>query len=178
MWHALWKDWPAQFSFSQNETGLPGYFGSTGNVAASLLLGYVDSTNIPSLANTSVNHFVPHTFDAYAQDDYKVTSRLTVNYGFRWGLYMPMTEKHDIYSAVDLFMPNPAAGNIPGSYVFAGLNGQGKCLSSACGIANGLAPRIGVAWRLSNRVVIRSGYGISYFPTGLYVELIPSEVIG
>ena len=168
MWHALWKDWPAQFSFSQNETGLPGYFGSTGNVGASLLLGYVDSTNIPSLANTSVNYRVPRTFDVYAQDDYKVTSRLTVNYGLRWGLYMPMTEQHNIYSAVDLFMPNPSAGNIPGSYVFAGLNGQGKCLSHACGIANGVAPRVGIAWRVSNRFVIRSGYGISYFPTGLY----------
>ena len=39
MWHALWKDWPAQISFSRNETGLPTALGSTGNEVASFLLG-------------------------------------------------------------------------------------------------------------------------------------------
>jgi hypothetical protein len=166
--HALWKDWPAQFSFSQNETGLPNNFGSTGNVVASFLLGAVDSTNIPSLANTSVNYRVPVTLDLYAQDDYKLSKRVTINYGVRWSLFMPMTEEHNIYSAVDLAKPNPAAGNLPGSYVFAGLNGQGSCLSSACATANGWSPRLGIAWRATNRVVVRSAYGISYYPTGLY----------
>lgn len=167
-WHALWKDWPAQFSFSQNETALPGYFGTTGNVVASFMLGNIDSTNIPSLANTSVNYRVPVTLDFFAQDDYKVTPRLTVNYGLRWSHFSPMTEEHNIYSAVDLSMPNPAAGNRLGSYLFAGLNGQGSCLASACQGASGLSPRLGVAWKVRDRLVVRSGYGISYYSTGLY----------
>jgi hypothetical protein len=166
--HALWKDWPAQFNFSQNETGLPSNFGSTGNAAASLLIGAVDSTNIPSLANTSVNYRVPVTFELYAQDDYKVTPRLTLNYGLRWSLFLPMTEEHNIYSAVDLSTPNPSAGGLPGSYSFAGLNGQGSCLSSACNNANGFAPRAGLAWRALDRMVVRAAYGLSYYATGLY----------
>ena len=55
------------------------------------------------------------TFDAYAQDDYKATSRLTLNYGVRWSLFVPMRERNNIYSAVDLNKPNPAAGNLPGT---------------------------------------------------------------
>ncbi len=167
-WHALWKDWPAQISFGKNETGLPTALGSTGNEISSFLLGYVDTANIPSLANTSVNYRAPYMFDLYAQDDYKVTSRLTLNYGLRWSLYKPFIEMHNIYSAVDLSMPNPSAGNLPGSYVFAGLNGQKRCLSTACISPNRWGPRLGLAYRASNRVVIRSAYGISYFPTGLY----------
>jgi len=167
-WHALWKDWPAQFSFSSNETGLPANFGATGNVVASFLLGAIDSTNIPSLANTSVNYRAPVLLDLFAQDDYKVTPRLTVNYGLRWSYFASFTEEHDIYAAVDLSKPNPAAGNRLGSYVFAGLNGQGSCLSSACNSATGFAPRVGLAWKAANRIVVRSGYGISYYATGLY----------
>jgi hypothetical protein len=166
--HALRKDWPAQFSFSQNETGLPGSFGSTGSASASFLLGVVDSTNIPSLANTSVNYRVPVTLELYAQDDFKITPHLTLNYGLRWSLFFPMTEEHNIYSAVDLSASNSAAGGLPGSYVFAGLNGQGSCLSSACNNASGLAPRIGLAWKVRDRFAVRTGYGISYYPTGLY----------
>jgi hypothetical protein len=168
MWHALWKDWPAQLTFAKNETALPTAIGSTGNEIASLLLGYVDNANIPNLANTSVNYRAPQTYNFYAQDDYKVTSRLTVNYGLRFELYKPIYEKHDIYGAVDLSMPNPSAGGLLGSYTFAGQNGVGSCLPSACNSAGGWAPRLGVAYRVSDRFVVRAGYGISYFPTGLY----------
>ena len=165
--HALWKDWPAQLTISRNETGLPSALGATGQEAASFLLGQIDNSNIPSLGNTSVN-YLWRNLSLYAQDDYKVTPRLTINYGLRWDLFMPMTEEHNILSAVDLSMPNPSVGNLPGSYVFAGRNGQGSCLSSACNSAQGLAPRFGFAWKLSDRLVVRGGYGISYFPTGLY----------
>jgi TonB dependent receptor len=168
MWHALWKDWPAQLTFARNETALPTAIGSTGNEIASFLLGYVDNANIPNLANTSVNYKAPQMFSLYAQDDFKVTSRLTVNYGLRWELYKPIYEEHNIYGAVDLSMPNPSAGGLLGSYTFAGQNGVGSCLPSACKSAAGWGPRLGLAYRLSDRFVVRAGYGISYFPTGLY----------
>ena len=84
------------------------------------------------------------------------------------GAIKAIYERHDIYGAVDLSMPNPSAGNLLGSYTFAGQNGVGSCLPSGCKNAAGWGPRLGVAYRLSDRFVIRSGYGISYFPTGLY----------
>ena len=59
MWHAHWKDWPAQISFSRNENrASPPRWVPLGNEVASFLLGAVDSSNIPSLANTSVNYQV------------------------------------------------------------------------------------------------------------------------
>lgn len=167
LWHALWKDWPAQITFSRGATGFPTSLGATGNEAASLLLGLVDNANIPSLKNTSVN-YQWKTFDGYVQDDYKVTARFTLNFGVRWSLFVPMRERNNIYSAVDLAKPNPAAGNLPGTYVFAGLDGQGSRLSPVQDNVNRFAPRAGLAWKLSNRLVLRSGYGVSYFPTGAF----------
>ncbi len=167
MWHALHKDWPVQITFGRNATAHPAALGSTGNEAASLLLGLVDNSNIPSLTGTLVD-YQQRTFDAYFQDDFKITPRLTINLGVRWSLFLPLQERHDIYSAVDLAKSNPAAGGLPGSYVFAGKDGQGHRLSGGDSSANEFAPRLGLAWRLSEKFVIRAGYGISYFPTGLY----------
>ncbi len=167
MWHALHKDWPVQMTFGRNATAHPAALGSTGNEAASLLLGLVDNANIPSLADTFVD-YRQRTLDAYLQDDFKITPNLTINLGVRWSLFLPLQERHDIYSAVDLAKPNPAAGGLRGSYVFAGRDGQGHRLSGGDSSANEFAPRLGVAWKVTQRLVIRSGYGISYFPTGLY----------
>jgi Carboxypeptidase regulatory-like domain len=168
LWHALYKDWPAQFTISRNETALPSALGSTGEEAASLLLGLIDTSNIPQLADTHVN-YKWQTFGLYAQDSYKVTPHLTLNYGLRWDLFLPMVAPYNnIMSAVNLSMQNPSAGNLPGTYVFAGTDGQGSCLSSACNDAHGIAPRLGLAWQVAKRFVFRGGYGISYYPTGLY----------
>ncbi|MEO8132065.1 MAG: TonB-dependent receptor, partial [Bryobacteraceae bacterium] len=166
LWHALYKDWPVQMTFARTETGLPSSLGATGNEAASLLLGLVDNSNIP-LLKSSVD-YQWRTIDAYAQDDYKVTSRLTINYGVRWSMFIPMQERDNIYSAVDLNKPNPSAGNLAGSYVFAGVDGQGKRLSPVKDSVNRFAPRIGFAWKMSEKIVIRSGYGMSFFPTGAF----------
>jgi hypothetical protein len=168
LWHALYKDWPAQFTISRNETALQSALGSTGVENASLLLGLMDTSNIPQLADTRVN-YKWQTFGLYAQDSYKMTPRLTINYGLRWDVFFPMVAPYNnIMSAVDLSMPNPSAGNLLGTYVFAGTGGQGACLSSACNDAYGIAPRLGVAWQPAKRYVVRGGYGISYYPTGLY----------
>ena len=65
------------------------------------------------------------SFALFVQDDFKITQRLTVNYGLRLDIMTPLVEANDYYSMVDTTKPNPAAGNLPGVYVFAGQNGVG-----------------------------------------------------
>src|SRR5215472_14886810 len=102
--------------------------------------------------------------DAYAQDTYRVNSRLTLNYGLRYELPFPATEKHN---EVNLFVPGAQSTVVPSA--LAGLLYPGDP-----GVPAGLiptqktafAPRIGVALdpRGDAKTVISAAYGIFYEP--------------
>ena len=94
-----------------------------------------------------------------------MSPNLTLNLGLRWDVFTPLTEVADRYSIMDPSAPNPGAGNLPGAYVFAG-NGK-HCLTDACNTDwKNFAPRLGLAWKVTQKSVIRTAYGISYYPTG------------
>ena len=149
------------------EDPTPSALSSTGLPFASFLLGQVDSTTVPVVGGVAP-HNIWKQYGLYVQDDYKVSPRLTLNFGVRWDLFTPLQEAHNWYSVMDPTAPNPAAGNLPGAYVFAGVNGQGSRLTYAKNDSSNFSPRLGLAWRVKDRFVIRSGYGISYFLTGAY----------
>jgi hypothetical protein len=157
----------ANLTFSRNETADPNNLSKTGLEFASFLLGQVDSAG-----QSIYGDFAPKQrswqMGFYGQDDFKITPRLTVNYGMRLDVYLPLAEKHDWYSMADLTTPNPAAGNLPGVYLFAGQNGLGDRIPPADHDALGWGPRVGFAYKLTDNMVIRSGYGISYSQTGAY----------
>ena len=165
--HGTNRDLQANINFSRNETADPQNLGTTGSEIASFLLGQVDSSNIPVEKGISSDVYWRY-LDLYAQDDYKVTSKLVVNYGLRFGLMTPYQERNYNYSIMDQNTPNPDAGNLPGAYIFAGRNGQGATLGYARNDLETYGPRAGFAWNFIPRAVLRGGYGISYFPTGAY----------
>ena len=165
--HGSNRDLQANLNFSRNETADPQNLATTGNEVASFLLGQVDSSNIPVEKGISSDVYWRY-LDLYAQDDYKVTSKLVLNYGLRFGLMTPYQERNYNYSIMDQNTPNPDAGNLPGSYIFAGKGGQGATLGYAHNDLETYGPRIGFAWNVIPRAVLRGGYGISYFPTGAY----------
>jgi hypothetical protein len=158
---------PVSLTFSRNETALPTALSTTGLEYASFLLGLVDSSSM-NLEGGKTPHNLWSQAALYAQDDYKVTPTVTLNLGLRWDLYTPLTETHNWYSVMDPTAPNQVAGNLPGAYVFAGQNGQGSRLTYARNDSSNFSPRLGVAWRLNPKFVIRSAYGLSYFLTGAY----------
>jgi hypothetical protein len=115
----------------------------------------------------------------FVQDDWKVTSRLTLNLGLRWDATMPITEKHNrLNIGLDTTTTSPLAslvnpalfpyGNaaLKGGIMFAGVNGNSD--GSFNSDYNNFAPRIGAAYRLSDKLVARGGYGMYYFNLNIY----------
>jgi hypothetical protein len=160
----------AGFTFSNNETA---NFNSTGTLVsttglgyASYLLGLVDSSVVTqnSVAETGGRY---KTYAFYVQDDFKVSSRLTLNLGLRENIWSPFTEVHNVMSFFNPTLANPLAGGIPGALEFAG-NGPDSCHCSTPVKQHNLnlAPRIGVAYRVNDKTVIRAGFGIFYAHAG------------
>jgi len=117
----------------------------------------------------------------FLQDDFMVHPRITLNFGLRYELVMPFTEKHDLFVNFDPDFTDPATGAkgrfiVPSSSVLSQIDPRmvAYCVAVAgqVGLGRGLlkpdkgnlAPRIGVAWRLTPNSVLRGGYGI-YYPT-------------
>jgi hypothetical protein len=157
----------ANMNFARNQTALPTAISSTGLDFASFLLGYVDSAGL-SIYGPYEPRQSTWQFGFYAQDDFKITQRLTINYGLRLDILTPLVEANDYYSMVDTTMPNPVAGGLPGAYVFAGHDGVGSRIAPADKNSNNLGPRLGMAYALTQRTILRAAYGISYFQTGAY----------
>jgi hypothetical protein len=150
-----------------NATG--GLLSGTGNAYASFLLGALNSAtvNVDSVIVTNAK------FSGYAwwvADDYKVTSRLTVNLGLRHDIMLPYTEGDDHFTYLDINAPNPAAGGLPGALRFGG-NVAPDAISCHCSqIINtyyrAFGPRIGFAFSLNDKTVVRGGYGMMYSRSG------------
>lgn len=116
----------------------------------------------------------------FFQDDWKLNSRLTLNLGLRYELVTPWIDKHDIMLNFDpTFNNNTGRFIIPSSQTLKYLDPiipatlpVVTAAQSGLGIGRGLvrtdknnfAPRIGAAFRLTDRSVLRGGYGL-YFPT-------------
>jgi hypothetical protein len=150
------------FDFQPTQTSLPGIAGS-GNAIASFLLGAVNSASV-SLLPYGANYVRQNSLALFAGDTWKATNKLSVDYGMRWETFSPSSEKYNNASFFS-FAPNPGAGNRPGSLAFAG----DKWGSASLGARypeddwhGGFAPRIGIAYALNDKTVIRTGYGIFY----------------
>ena len=135
---------------------------SGGDAFASFLLGYPATGSI--VYATPAEYLVDY-YAGYAQDEYRASSKLTLNYGLRYE-YEPGIREADNHFTVgfdrDAVFPVQVPGmTLKGGLMYAGENGyptrQGKSL-------NGVAPRGGFAWSLSNNDVIRGGYGFFWAP--------------
>jgi hypothetical protein len=102
----------------------------------------------------------------FVQDDVKVTPRLTLNLGLRYDLPGLRFESRDRFRGFDPTTPNPAAGGRPGAIVGAG--GQGGLAAGERTLArpdrSNIGPRLGFAYGLNDRTVVRGGVGLYYAP--------------
>ena len=138
------------FTFDPNYTSNNGA-AQTGLSTASVLLGFPATESRGVINDFPANRSTQLFF--FAQDDYKISSKLTVNYGLRYELYFPPTDAHDNQSNF-----NPQTGQV----VLANRGPNSAALVNTD--KNNWAPRFGFAYAWKPGTVIRGGYGISYYP--------------
>jgi len=154
-------------TYSPNETGLPALNGvslasTVGYSYGSFLLGRVDNgfSGIPA-----VTHMGAHSISAFAQDSWKVTRRLTLDYGLRYDFSTYLRDGNGYYEIFSPSTPNPVASGRPGAIIGEGYGG-GRCncaFSKNYPLAFG--PRVGLAYQITSKTVLRAGAGVSYFKT-------------
>ena len=148
-----------EFHFKADSTSLNG---SGGYAVASALFGQVDEGTLNYGHTIGVRY---KDFSFYGQDTYKITSRLTLTYGLRYDLDLPARESQDRFSQVDPTLPNPGAGGVLGAYIYygkgPGRNGKTRLQDT---YKKAFGPRVGFAYSINDKTVLRGGYGIFYEP--------------
>jgi len=164
-------------SYTQQNTS-QGTSTTQGNGMATFLLG-LPSNNGSDLQYT----FSAATASAYAggyfQDDFKVNPKLTINLGVRYDVDIPRTERYNRLSYFDINAVSPLqgmvqssaicpnCGNLKGAMEFVGTPGAAYGRHQTPTDMNNWAPRIGFAYNLFSKTVIRGAYGILYAPSML-----------
>ncbi|MDE1162260.1 MAG: TonB-dependent receptor [Acidobacteriaceae bacterium] len=160
---------PMNFAFTNTSTG---GFDTDGNIDtasgasyASFLLGAVGSTSV-YIQDFSTLGARYKAFSPYVQDDWKVTQNLTLNLGLRWDLYTPFREVNNRWSFFNPNVRNPATGNM-GALSYIG-NGAGtcNCTSPVNTWYKNFGPRVGFAWQVTSRDVVRGSFSIMYSHNG------------
>lgn len=141
---------------------------SQGSSYASFLIGALDSISVTDQRPVLEINARYHNFSPYVQDDIKVSQRLTVNAGLRWDLFSPWSEKVGRFSFVNLQLPNPVTG-LSGALQFGG-NGPSptycNCTQPIQIWYKNFGPRLGFAYSLDQKSVLRGSYGIYYSHAG------------
>jgi len=147
------------FNFARGETSLNGDGGSP---IASFLLEQVDKAQV-NFYSTNDSNAHSKSYSLFFGDTWRVTPKLTVSPGVHWEVDPPPFEANDHLSYFDPTLTNPGAGNRPGALAFAGSGSGyfGRRIPEDVWRA-GVALRLGVAYAASDRMVIRSGYGLFY----------------
>ena len=100
-------------------------------------------------------------FALYSQNDWRASSKLTINLGLRWELQPGPTDRYNRLSAFDFSQSNPYG--TAGAFAFMGSQSYGRNLWATQ--YGNLGPRVGFAYRFTEDLVVRGGYGITYMPT-------------
>jgi trimeric autotransporter adhesin len=139
--------------------------GTGGADLADLLLGYPASGSI----TTSVKLYdYSDYYGLYVQDNYRVSNKLTVNYGLRWERESGIKEQNNgLVTNFNTTATNPIGGGVTGILPlgvvqYAGLGGAPSSAGSPYN--NKWGPRVGVAYQYDSKTVIRGGYGIFWAP--------------
>jgi hypothetical protein len=153
------------YSFGRNWTQLNALRAdaTSGNELATFLLGTPTSAFVDRNIDPAWRHYY---YVLFFQDDWKLTPRVTLNAGIRWDYESPNFERFDrMVRGLDFDAKSPIADrvsglNLKGAVLFAGVNGQPR--TAFIPDKNNFQPRVGVAWQVTNKWVVRGGYGL-YF---------------
>ena len=143
-----------QMAFNREFTADPLNRANTGDGLAEFMLGWAAGGN---LGNENGENLMTNVFAAFVQDTWKISPRLTLNLGVRWDIFFAPT------------FPDGRVSNFLLDYSQTGAAGRLTEIrpkdGSDCGCEQNyrdFAPRVGLAYRLGNKTVLRSGFGIIY----------------
>jgi hypothetical protein len=139
----------------------------TGLAYASFLVGQVDKPSLTVNSRADIGaRFLP--ISPYVQDDWKVSSKLTLNLGLRWDYFPAYGEVHNTYTYFNPTLTNPITGS-PGAIEFAGSLPAGvsgvtvcNCKTPVNNYYKNFGPRLGFAYAVTPKTVIRGAWGVMY----------------
>src|SRR5579875_799371 len=151
-----------QFGFSAQQTSDPWQNGqpfvntaSSGFGYASFFLGVTSSVSTAAPADVRLGM---HSYGIYIQDDWKVTRKLTLQYGLRWDYANLWTEQYGRMQNAAFNLPNPLIGGRIGTVEYGA--------TCHCNFANAypfsIGPHLGVAYQITPKTVFRAGGAIAY----------------
>ena len=150
------------YNFSAIETSNPWENGSTGFFTtgfpyASFLLGKSDSLLASAPTDTRLGN---HSLGLFVQDTWKVTRKLTVDYGLRWDYVTLLNEQYGRMGNAAFNTPNPAAGGLLGDVIYGA--------TCNCDFNNtykfAFGPRLGAAYQITPKTVFRACAGLAIQP--------------
>ncbi len=142
-----------QFAFAREFTANPANRGATGDGLAEFMLGMASGGTI---GNENGENLWVNNFAGFVQDDWKITPRLTLNLGIRYDIYFAPVFPDGGVSTFDLDFSRTGTTDI---------QLKQTSFKGGCGCQNDLnnfAPRVGLAYKIGNKTVIRSGYGLIF----------------
>ncbi len=169
------------FNFTGTTSGLPSTNGqplnggAVGFPYASFLLGQVNTATVAGYQDPQLRK---NSWTLFAQDNWKVTRKLTLDLGLRWDYQEAAHEIHYRTSVFDPNVRNPSAGNLLGAVGYEGY-GPGRCncrYTSTYPYAIG--PRVGAAYQIDSKTVFRAGWGISYGTTAAFNYITNTAQVG
>ena len=143
------------YSFSGVYTQNPQNRSDTGNALADFLLGYTSSSSVSTASDSESRQ---HIWQGYVQDDWKATSRLTINAGLRYELPLPFYETSNHYADA-ILEPGPLYGTLLDASDAAQ---HGYRRSFVDPNFHNFAPRLGFAWQADPKTVVRAAGGIFF----------------
>lgn len=180
------------FTFSRTATrgpvpsATPANATDTGSSLASLFLGLPGTITKENDIPLTLYH---HYGALYFQDDFRLSSRLTLNLGLRWDVETNTGESHNQVTAFDTNAPSPLNGKpsaVTDAAVLA-LRGNYSPLNGLLSFPQGaqsrthlnrFAPRVGFAYRLNSRMAVRGGYALFYVPISVEQSTAIGSVFG
>jgi hypothetical protein len=158
------------FVFSNAETSDPWQNGQTLNITngtgfnyASFMLGFPDQLQLSPLNSTKLGN---HSLGFYAQDTWKVTRKLTLDLGLRYDFQTYLREQYNRMQEVSWTTPNPTVGGLLGSGIYEGSGPGAHCnCSFSHNYKFAFGPRVGAAYQINSKTVLRAGAGVMYGTT-------------